>query len=167
MRRLMMKSLAKLLLTLVVFILAVIGLAVVLSILFPLSASSAPLAELTTTGAVVNPLEELRYCGKPVRNARGQIIRHQQPLVAFRSWHACPSTGKHTGACPGWAIDHVVPLACGGCDAVFNMQWLPNDAKSASGPHHKDRFERKVYGASPPIADTSECTFVTPGRTIP
>lgn len=28
------------------------------------------------------------------------------------------------GACPGWNIDHVVPLCRGGADAVWNLQWL-------------------------------------------
>jgi 5-methylcytosine-specific restriction endonuclease McrA len=49
------------------------------------------------------------------------------------------------GACPGWEVDHVIPLACGGCDAVANMQWLPSGAKSTSSPLAKDRWERRVY----------------------
>jgi hypothetical protein len=27
------------------------------------------------------------------------------------------------GACPGYVIDHINPLECGGADAPFNMQW--------------------------------------------
>ena len=28
-----------------------------------------------------------------------------------------------TGACPGYVVDHVVPLKRGGADAPENMQW--------------------------------------------
>lgn len=36
----------------------------------------------------------------------------------------CPSTGKATGACPGWQVDHREALVCGGKDEVSNLQWL-------------------------------------------
>lgn len=42
----------------------------------------------------------------------------------FRREHACPSTGKPRGACPGWDVDHIHPLCAGGADAPHNMQWL-------------------------------------------
>jgi hypothetical protein len=41
----------------------------------------------------------------------------------FQREHPCPSTGRTSGACPGYRKDHVVPLACGGPDAVSNLQW--------------------------------------------
>ena len=43
---------------------------------------------------------------------------------AFHSSNPCPSTGKTSGPCPGYHVDHVVPLACGGSDKPSNMQWL-------------------------------------------
>lgn len=93
----------------------------------------------------VQPLIEQRYCGAPARNADGSIRRRADVLAAFQRAHPCPSTGKTTGACPGWAKDHVIPMACGGCDAVSNLQWLPNAMKSAAGTLPKDRFERLIY----------------------
>jgi hypothetical protein len=39
---------------------------------------------------------------------------------------------------PGYVIDHVVPLACGGADAPSNMQWQTTAAAAA-----KDKVERK------------------------
>lgn len=36
----------------------------------------------------------------------------------------CPATGATRGACPGWQVDHITPLKCGGPDAPSNMQWL-------------------------------------------
>lgn len=95
--------------------------------------------------AALPPVEEVRYCGAPERLADGSIKRRSDVLVAFRKAHPCPATGLTKGACPGWAIDHVVPLVCGGCDAVSNLQWLPNQIKSAAGIYPKDRWEQRVY----------------------
>lgn len=90
-------------------------------------------------------LADARYCGAPMRDTRGVIVRSRAVVAEFRRTYACPSTGQHKGACPGWAVDHVVPLVCGGCDAVENLQWLPLPIKSASGALPKDRWERRVY----------------------
>ena len=80
-----------------------------------------------TSATTVLPKEEMRYCGAPLRNADGTIARSSAVLSAFKRAHPCPATGLSTGACPGWIMDHVIPLACGGCDAVANLQWLPTD----------------------------------------
>jgi hypothetical protein len=48
----------------------------------------------------------------------------------------CPSTGKTTGACPGYVIDHLVPLKRDGADAASNMQWQTTAAAKA-----KDKVE--------------------------
>jgi hypothetical protein len=54
----------------------------------------------------------------------------------FRSSHPCPATGHTKGPCPGYVIDHVIPLKRGGQDAAGNMQWqTKEDAK------RKDRWE--------------------------
>lgn len=95
-------------------------------------------------------LEETRYCGAPVRYASGTIKRSTAVLRAFRGAHPCPASGATEGACPGWAIDHVIPLAVGGCDAVSNLQWLPDRIKSSKDIAAKDRWERKIY-ATPMI----------------
>lgn len=79
-----------------------------------------------------------------LRSSSGRIIRSTSVLKDFQKEHPCPSTGLTTGACAGWAIDHVIPLACGGCDKMENLQWLPNSIKSASGTYPKDRWERKI-----------------------
>ncbi len=47
------------------------------------------------------------------------------------------ATGYRHGR-PGWIIDHVIPLACGGDDKPTNMQWQRKDAATA-----KDEWERK------------------------
>jgi hypothetical protein len=95
--------------------------------------------------AFAGPLEESRYCGAPKRGENGLIVRRADVRAAFRNLYACPVTGDTKGACPGWSVDHVIPLASCGCDAVSNMQWLPNEIKSGAGPLPKDRWERRVY----------------------
>jgi hypothetical protein len=47
------------------------------------------------------------------------------------------STGYPTGR-PGYVVDHIVPLACGGPDTLSNMQW-----QSVAAAKAKDKVERK------------------------
>jgi hypothetical protein len=95
-----------------------------------------------------DPLSEIRYCGEPQRLSDGRIYRDSKVLLAFAKAHPCPETGRPTTSCRGvdrvWHIDHVIPLAVGGCDAVWNLQWLPTDLKSCA-VSCKDRWERRVY----------------------
>jgi hypothetical protein len=38
----------------------------------------------------------------------------------------CPATGKTSGPCPGYQVDHAVPLCLGGpaVDAAKNLRWI-------------------------------------------
>jgi hypothetical protein len=51
--------------------------------------------------------------------------------AAFHRNNPCPSTGKTSGACPGFEVDHRKPLAAGGSDSPSNMQWLSVSAHRA------------------------------------
>lgn len=86
-----------------------------------------------------------RYVGPPARDAQGRIVRNRAMLRQFARDFPCPSTGRHETSCPGWDIDHVIPLACGGADKPKNLQWLPDAIKSAAGKLPKDRWEIRVY----------------------
>lgn len=106
---------------------------------------------LAVSGAmaqVPDALVDIRYAGQVIRTADGTTARSTKVINAFKKQWACPANGNHSGACPGWAIDHIVPLDCGGRDVVWNMQWLPDEIKSAKGPFTKDHFERRVYGGN-------------------
>lgn len=97
-------------------------------------------------GAFAGPFEETRCCVAEIRrDADGKIIRRADVLRAFRELYPCPSTGQTRGACPGWNIDHTIPLACLGIDIVGNLQWLPVEIKRCPGDKCKDRWEQTVY----------------------
>lgn len=104
------------------------------------------LASASCFAQTLDPMVDYRYLGVVTRNADGTTLRSTKVINAFKHVWACPSTSLHKGPCPGWAIDHVIPLDCSGVDAVWNMQWLPDEIKSAKGPFSKDHFERRVYG---------------------
>lgn len=56
----------------------------------------------------------------------------------FERDHPCPSTGKRSGSCHGYVVDHIKPLACGGADSPLNMQW-----QTAAESKAKDNTERQ------------------------
>lgn len=57
----------------------------------------------------------------------------------FMRLNPCPSTGKTTGACPGYEVDHREALICGGKDELANLQWLSIEEHKA-----KTRVEVKL-----------------------
>ena len=57
------------------------------------------------------------------RDTHGRIRRSAAAKHSFERQHPCPSTGRSSGRCPGYVVDHVRPLECGGADAPSNMQW--------------------------------------------
>jgi hypothetical protein len=76
------------------------------------------------------------YSTTATRTSSGKIKRSSHAKSEFKKTHPCPSTGKSSGACPGYVIDHVTPLKRGGPDAPSNMQWQTTaDAKA------KDKWE--------------------------
>jgi hypothetical protein len=70
-----------------------------------------------------------------------RIHRSHVPIHAFVKAHACPSTGRNRLPCPGYVIDHIQALACGGPDATSNMQW-----QTIAEGKAKDRWERRGCG---------------------
>jgi len=67
---------------------------------------------------------------------------------------------------PGYVVDHIVPLACGGADAPSNMQWQTVEAAKA-----KDKVERIGCGSfsrAPAVSQpwsTSSSTATAPSIT--
>lgn len=71
--------------------------------------------------------------------ADAKTHRSSTAKAEFKRQQPCPATGNRRGACPGYVIDHVVPLCAGGADAPSNMQW-----QTVAEGKAKDREERRV-----------------------
>jgi hypothetical protein len=67
----------------------------------------------------------------------GKIKRSGAAKDEFKRAHPCPANGRTSGSCPGYVIDHVSPLECGGADAPVNMQW-----QTVAEGKAKDKTER-------------------------
>ena len=76
------------------------------------------------------------HASTATRDGHGRIKRSKAVRDAFMRDHPCPSTGKRSGACPGYVVDHVRPLKRGGADHPSNMQWQSKEDAKA-----KDRWE--------------------------
>lgn len=92
----------------------------------PATASTPPKASKLKRASTVQTSS-----GLVTRDERGRIQRSDAARHAFAR-----STGFPEGR-PGYVIDHIIPLACGGADAPSNMQWQTVDQAKA-----KDRVER-------------------------
>lgn len=77
--------------------------------------------------------EDAPHCGYRYRSGPAR--------AEFQRLHPCPSTGQRRGRCPGYVVDHIVALACGGADRPENMQWQTVDEGRA-----KDRVELLCNG---------------------
>lgn len=64
------------------------------------------------------------------------VQRSAKVPAAYRKIFACPATGKMTGPCPGYVLDHAWPLCAGGPDEVTNMAWMQADRAKI-----KDKWE--------------------------
>ena len=70
------------------------------------------------------------------RDSHGKIARDPRQLNTFKKQNPCPSTGKTYGSCPGYTVDHVIPLKRGGADSPSNMQW-----QTSAEAKQKDKWE--------------------------
>lgn len=52
------------------------------------------------------------------------VERSGAARAAFQRNSPCPANGHLRGPCPGYQVDHIIPLKCGGPDYMDNMQWL-------------------------------------------
>jgi len=76
-----------------------------------------------------------------VHHSSGTTARSMTVRAQFLSENPCPATGQTGRSCPGYVVDHVVPLACGGADDPSNMQFQTVEDGKA-----KDKWERKGCG---------------------
>lgn len=81
-------------------------------------------------------LQKSRLAAMRRQRCKSPRKRSYEEKRKFRSHFPCPSTDKHSGACPGWVVDHVVALKHCGPDKSTNMAWQTTEDARA-----KDRFE--------------------------
>lgn len=95
--------------------------------------ATAAIASLFFISGITYATDRCETCS---RDQRGHIQRHSGAKAEFKRQHPCPSTGKPSGACPGYVVDHIQALKRGGADSPNNMQWqTTNEAKA------KDKWE--------------------------
>lgn len=95
---------------------------------------------LLTLAAMIAGFVALHFVMAPA-TARTRTVRSAAAKRAFVRMHPCPATGLRRVPCPGYVIDHIRPLACGGADAPENMQWQTKAEARA-----KDAVERRDCG---------------------
>jgi len=88
-----------------------------------------------SSGSHAHPGGSRKAAGVP-RDSHGRIHRSAKAREQFKHNHPCPATGKSSGPCHGYVIDHVVPLKRGGADNPSNMQW-----QTTAAARQKDRTE--------------------------
>jgi len=89
-----------------------------------------PAALLTTAAFAVCVALQISALAKQPRSAS---VKRE-----FQLTHLCPTNGRTSGVCPGYAKNHAVPLWCDGSDAVSSLQW--QTIRSAKA---KDHWETK------------------------
>ena len=115
------------------------ALAVVLALLAAPLLASGPSRQSTSrdatsskTASVASAVKKTGTAPKKARKANGKTKRSAAAKAAFMRQSGYPH-GR-----PGYVVDHIVPLACGGADAPSNMQWQTVQQAKA-----KDKVERK------------------------
>lgn len=103
-------------------------------------------------------MQALRIClgatiALGIAGAHAGAPRSKAARAEFVRDTPCPSTGRSSGSCPGYVVDHVVPLCAGGADSAINMQW-----QDVAAARLKDRSERAAcrkarLGATRPNPD--------------
>jgi hypothetical protein len=71
-------------------------------------------------------------------SAQAAQHRSYHAIKQFKLDNPCPANGRYKGRCPGYVIDHVKALACGGLDSPKNMQW-----QTVEEAKQKDKWERQ------------------------
>src|SRR5206468_1736771 len=92
------------------------------------------------------------------RDSHGRIKRSETAKRDFEHRHPCPSTGKTSGTCLGYVIDHVVPLKRAGADGQRAQIQRTSDLGTLCQPARKRRFENAICLVLPiPLGRSDPC----------
>lgn len=94
--------------------------------------------------------------------ADASIHRSEVARQRFARNEPCPATEEARLPCPGYVIDHIIPLCAGGADDPRNMQW-----EEYTESRLKDREEvhwcaLAHRGKMPYFNGTNACQILTP-----
>ena len=73
-----------------------------------------------------------KRCTTCARTTKGRIVRNHHAVKDFKA-----RTGYPHGR-PGYVVDHIIPLACGGADAPYNLAW-----QTVAEAKAKDKWETR------------------------
>lgn len=110
----------------------------------PVGPPAGPAVSVVSAAKVTQAKPRKARTVKPRRPAKPRRPRAAAKARAKRSRAVHRAFLKQTGyphGRPGYVVDHVVPLACGGRDAPENLQWQTKAEAKA-----KDRVERRGCG---------------------
>ncbi len=93
---------------------------------------------ISSAAIATDHLTETRYTDHVERWSDGRLKRNATVIKEFERLYPLPAWYNRND----WQIDHVIPLANCGRDAVSNLQWLPKTIKTCAGLDCKDRWER-------------------------
>ena len=99
----------------------------------------------TAAIALLGMAVSLLTLSAPASSAQAKPHRSHAAKIEFQESHPCPATGRTTGKCRGYVIDHIRPLACGGADAPHNMQWQTKAEARAKDRHERRRCRRWAF----------------------
>jgi hypothetical protein len=103
--------------------------------------AAAPKARKKAQARTAVPSASARAKAKPAAAAQPQAVgagaARARTARSAAARHAFEVQTGYPDGRPGYIIEHVVPLACGGTDTPANMQW-----ETASQAKAKDRTER-------------------------
>jgi len=78
---------------------------------------------LMMAAGVASAVETVDGLAPHVIEQKTDEIRSPATVRNFKRISPCPVNGRRSGLCPGYVVDHVLPLKCDGPDSVKNMQW--------------------------------------------
>jgi len=84
-------------------------------------------------------------CESCARTSSGRIRRITTVRRQFQRENPCPATGLQTGACPGYQVDHVIPLKRDGPNApgICNGRRL-EEARAKTESNESDLHDAKA-----------------------
>lgn len=84
--------------------------------------------------------------GKPIPEsvARDIAERSKKMRAEFVRQHPCPASGVSSGACPGYVVDHIIPLSLYGADHPDNMQWQTVEAAKRKDVLERESYQRRI-----------------------